>query len=98
MNVMSYNCLGLGKGQAYRKLAEFERREFPRVLFLMETKSSTPIMEFIRRTLGYADCFTIDCVGRSGGLCLFCKERVNLNIKSYTLHHTDAEICSEALN
>lgn len=55
-------------------------RESPRVVFLMETKSNKGRMEFIRRKLGMKGCFTVECVGKSGGLCLLWDESMNLKI------------------
>ena len=70
MSIMSFNCRGLGKDLAVKKLTELVRREAPRVVFLMETKSDRKKMEEVQRRIGFAGCFTVDCVGRTGGLCL----------------------------
>lgn len=81
MNVMSYNCLGLGNGQVVNQLANIVSRKAPKVLFLMETKSLKDRMEFVRRKLGYYGCFTIVSVGRSGGMCVLWEEGVELSVQ-----------------
>ena len=62
------------------------------MVFMMETKSGSRKMDSLRRRMGFKGCFTIDCVGRSGGLCLLWEEGVELTVKSYTNHHIDSVI------
>ncbi|KAL8158598.1 hypothetical protein V2J09_000135 [Rumex salicifolius] len=49
-------------------------------------------MDEVRRKLGFSSAFTVDCMGRSGGLCLLWDNDVDLSIRSYTTHHIDASI------
>lgn len=92
MSYLSYNYRGLGKACAIIRLTNLVRREDPKVVFLMETKCERKKMEDIRIRLGFANCFVVDCRGKSGGLCLVWDDSVELRIKSYTAHHIDAEI------
>lgn len=93
MNLMSYNCRGLGKTRAVDRLAELVRRESPHILFLMETKCDCKKMDCIKRKLGFLSYFSMDCVGRSGGLCLLWEEGGDLSVVSFTSHHIDANVC-----
>lgn len=92
MNTLSYNFRGLGKALAITRLTSLVRREALKVVFLMETKCDRKKMEEIRDRIGFMGCFVVDCVGRSGGLCLLWNEEVTVSIKSYTSHHIDVEI------
>ena len=39
----------------------------------------------------------VDCVGRSGGLCLFWSDRVAVDLLSYTRDHIDVKVRSHSL-
>ncbi|KAL8161427.1 hypothetical protein V2J09_012916 [Rumex salicifolius] len=80
--------LGIGEGPSNL----LDSKEAPKVLFLMETKCDLRKIEEVRRKLGFVGTFTVDCIGRSSGLCLFWDEDVDLTIRSYTAHHIDALI------
>lgn len=58
-----------------------------KVVFLMETLLVLARMEVVRRHLGFDECFTVDPLGRSGGLALMWKYDINLNIHNYYLRH-----------
>ncbi|XP_057803472.1 uncharacterized protein LOC131018756 [Salvia miltiorrhiza] len=73
MNIISWNCRGLGQPLAIPILSELVRVHRPQFLFLCETLSLRHRMEEIRSRLNFEGCFTIDCVGRSGGLYMIWK-------------------------
>lgn len=95
MNILSYNCRGLGKARAVVRLTNLVRREDPKVVFLMETRCDKKRMEEVRVRLGFSNCFTVECRGKSGGLCLLWSEEIKVSVKSYTFHHIDVGIVSE---
>jgi hypothetical protein len=55
--------------------------------FLMETKVRQKKMEKIRSKLGFRNCFTVDCIGRSEGLALLWREDLELEIQNYSRRH-----------
>ncbi|KAL8167341.1 hypothetical protein V2J09_008840 [Rumex salicifolius] len=63
MNAIRYNCQGLEKALAVTRLTSLVKKEALEVLFLMETKCDRRKMEEVRRKLGFARAFTMDCVG-----------------------------------
>lgn len=71
MKIFSWNCRGAGMHLAIQRLREVCKRFFPGFIFLCETKNSRPFLETLQLSLGYDQLYTMDHVGRSGGLALF---------------------------
>lgn len=89
MNCLSWNCRGLGQPRAVRVLCDLVRDRNPDVLFLMETISVGSKMEELRIRMGFVSCFSVDRIGRSGGLAVFWKQNVNCSVFSYSQNHID---------
>lgn len=89
MNCLSWNCRSLGKARTVRVLNDLIKDRNPDVVFLIETISQANKIEELRIKLGYSQCFAVDCVGRSGGLAMMCKETENCIITGYPQHHVD---------
>ncbi|KAL8487645.1 hypothetical protein ACS0TY_024095 [Phlomoides rotata] len=53
--------------------------------------------ESVRLCLKFQNCFSIPCVGRSGGLCLFWNNNSNCYLLSYFAHHIDMEVVSDGI-
>jgi hypothetical protein len=70
----------------------------PTILFLMETKLQRTKMTCLRVKLGFDSMFVVDSVGRSGGLALFWKEDVQLEIQNYSNRHINAVITEPGQN
>ncbi|CAH9138740.1 unnamed protein product [Cuscuta epithymum] len=58
----------------------------------METLTRLPKMESIRRTLGFQDVFSVDCVGQSGGLALLWKDDYDITVESSSRNHIDVQV------
>jgi exonuclease III len=74
MNILSWNCRGLGNPWTIRDLCQLTKEKNPSLVFLMETKLRRKKMELIRCKLGFKNLFVVDCVGK-GGASLFCGRR-----------------------
>lgn len=61
----------------------------------METLLVYARMETVRRHLGFDGSFTIDLVGRSGGMALLWKYDIDLVIYNYSLRHISGWITSQ---
>ena len=92
MNLISWNCRGLGNPRTVQEVASLVKRYNPLILFLSETKRKSGEMEWLRSRWGFENCLTVDSVGRSGGLALLWRQEVSLEILSYSNHHIDAKI------
>jgi hypothetical protein len=61
-------------------------------LFLIETKLKNAKLQFLRTKLDFEGMFTVDPVGRSGGLAFFWKDSREVEIINYSLRHIGVKI------
>jgi exonuclease III len=94
MNLLSWNCRGLGNLRTNRDLHHMVKERRPNFVFLMETLCSKQYMECIRIKLQFDNLFVVDPVGRSGRLALFWKNQVELEIYNYSRRHIHAVVKS----
>ncbi|XP_057774984.1 uncharacterized protein LOC130993963 [Salvia miltiorrhiza] len=92
MNSLSWNCRGLGHPLAIPTLSELVRAHRPNFLFLCETLAKRNRVETIRSRLNFEGCFVVDCVSRSGGLCMFWKLSSSCKLLSYSSNHIDIHV------
>ncbi|GAV78602.1 hypothetical protein CFOL_v3_22067 [Cephalotus follicularis] len=76
MNLLSWNCRGLGSLRSDRP----QIKKSPNCVFLSETRLFAQEIEFIRIKSGYKNCFTVNVEVRSGGLALLWDEDLDLSI------------------
>lgn len=91
MNCVGWNCRGLGNSRTVRVLGDLLKDRKPDVLFLSETISVVSNIEFLRIKFGFAQCFSVDRIGRSGGLAVFWKSHVECQIAGYSQNHIDLQ-------
>lgn len=87
MNILSWNCRGLGSSRTVRVLGDLIKVHKPDFLFLSETIFFTKKIKELRIKHGFAQCFSVDRVGRSGGLAIFWRNNVHCEITSYSRNH-----------
>jgi exonuclease III len=92
MNIISWNCRGLGNHHTVRALRPLVKTKGPRVLFLIETKLDVYEMEFIHVLLGYYNLFVAPCHGLNRGLALLWRVETGLEICNYSRHHIDSVV------
>lgn len=95
MRIIAWNCRALGNGPAVRGLLDLQKREDPDILFLSETKSDEKRMKHIRWLLGMKHMVVKECRGKSGGLALFWKEGIPVELHNYSKYHMDVEIVED---
>ena len=92
---LGWNCQGLGNPRSVGALRNIVRRWDPEVVFLSETKIRVAGMKRIKMKLGFVNGLYVQSQRKSGGLALFWRKDVNLEIKSYSRHHIDAVVAKE---
>jgi hypothetical protein len=80
MRLLSWNCQGAGKAPAVRALKALVCENSPDIVFLSETKSDVKKIEKIRLSLNFVDCFCVEAFGKAGGLALFWRKGVDLEV------------------
>jgi hypothetical protein len=92
MNLLSWNCRGLGNPRTVRDLHQMVKERRPNFVFLMETMCSKQYMDRIKLRLGFDNLFVVDPVGRSGGLALLWYKEDNLEIFNYSRRHINVVV------
>ena len=80
MKLIAWNCRGLGNSLAIRSLLNLQKEEDPNILFLSETKMDEKRIEGLRWKLGLTNLVVKDCKGKSGGLSIFWRKEINLQL------------------
>lgn len=96
MIAVSWNCQGLGVALTMRSLKDHR----PQVLFLMETKAKKKKVEYVNRKLKFNNVFTIDAVGKLGGIALFWNNDVCIRVEktSFNFIHISCSIVASNEN
>jgi ribonuclease HI len=92
MIIFSWNCRGLGNPWAVRDLCRLVKDKKPDLVFLMETKLRRKKMEIVRNKLGFPNMFTVECIGRSGGLGLLWRDEAKVEVQNFSQRHINAII------
>ena len=91
MSLISWNCRWLGNLTSVNALEKVVRREDPKLVFLMETKSDKKNwMDIVKDKCNMKDGLFILSIRKSKGLTLFWKEGVTVMVQTYSQTHIDA--------
>lgn len=80
MNILSWNCQGIGVALSVHNLKEECLRNKPQLVFIMETKQKRRIVHKARKKCGFDEEWIVDPIAIGGGLALWWIEDVNVNI------------------
>ncbi|XP_024163940.1 uncharacterized protein LOC112170898 [Rosa chinensis] len=102
MNLLCWNCQGIGNPWTVKGLKGLVSLIHPTILFLSETKRTAAEMVSIRKKIGWPHVFSVDCqfvhkkngkgVSSSGGVSLLWTDDVNISLKSYSKCHIDVNV------
>ena len=92
MNLLSWNCRGLGGLRAVHEVTKMVTKYKPQVIFLIETKKKSHEMEWLRSRWKFDRCFLVDGIGRGGGLAMLWMEDAQVVIQSYSKYHIDVSL------
>lgn len=92
MYTLCWNCRGLGDPATVQELRSTARECAPTVLCVVETQIAKYRVEGLASTLGYDSAYGVGSSGRSGGLCIFWKNTVQLSLRNYSKYHIDMEV------
>lgn len=97
MNTLCLNCRGCGRSEAVRDIRNIVDMHNPVVLFLSETKMSANRSQDLRWRLGFPNAFGVNCdAGLGGGLVVMWKNKVNMELKTYSKYHIDMRVTENA--
>ncbi|XP_042950158.1 uncharacterized protein LOC122282274 [Carya illinoinensis] len=94
MNLLSWNCRGLGNPQTVSFLKLLVKEKSPSMIFLMETKCGKERVEAVRRSLKFEACLVVESRGSAGGLALMWKTNTMVSIYNYSRWHINAHVSS----
>ena len=80
MRTLAWNCRGASRAPTIRGLRELICESTPKIVFLSETKSKSPRINKIKSRLNFANYYYVEPIGRAGGLALFWRLRVELEV------------------
>ena len=92
MSLISWNCRGLGNSRTVKALQKVIQREEPILVFLMETKLNKDTTEKVRDQCNFHFSWVVPNEGESGGLALFWKEGLLVEVLDSDQSHIDTVV------
>ncbi|KAL6225515.1 hypothetical protein ACLB2K_004365 [Fragaria x ananassa] len=101
MNVLCWNCLGIGNPWTVNGLKRVISLNIPDIIFLCETRCLKQDVERLKLQVNYKNVFVVDCdnnrnsdgkVSRAGGICLLWKEGVEVSLSTFSKNHIDVMV------
>ena len=89
MSILCWNYRGFGNRQTIQELEDLVQAQDPAVVFLAETWLLNARLGGIKETLQIGDFFGVSKVSLGGGLALFWKKDVVVDVESSSLNHID---------
>lgn len=83
MNLLCWNCRGLGTDSTVGELHHLVKRYHPSLLFLSDTKMRDNKVRRFSWSLGFVGCVAVSSEGKSGGLALFWADGCSVSLKHY---------------
>lgn len=84
MNILSWNCRGVGLPWTIQSISEVVRQETPMIILLCEPIAKKSKMKWVQIKLGYQGIFVVEPIGRNGGLALLWKEMEEVELLGFS--------------
>lgn len=91
MNLLSWNCWGLGNHRTVQELYDLCRNKSPYLVFLCETKCNQHAIERIKTKLNLFG-FSVPARGRSGGLAMLWKKDIDVSLRAFIDRFIDVNL------
>jgi hypothetical protein len=98
MNLLALNSRGLGLDTAVGELRDLVRSFNPVVVFLCETKPKKRYMEKLQWSMGFRHGVCVEGKGKGGGLALWWKDGVDVEVRSWCQFYIDAKISCDNIS
>ena len=92
MSYIVWNCRGLGNPLAVQELVDLVQAKAPSVVFLAETLADEARVDYVLDRIRFDKKFFVQRVTRGGGLVLYWKNDIEVEVESSSLNHIDAVI------
>ena len=92
MSIIVWNYRGLGNLQTVTELEVVIRAKDPSVLFLAETWADKAKLKEIKQKIEFDNLFIVERNNRGGGLAIFWRNSVDLQVDSCSPNHIDSII------
>lgn len=91
MNLIGWNCRGLGKPRSVRCLRDLVKSRHPDFLFLSETMVQSNKIKDLSEQMGFASSYAVERVGQGGGLAIMWRRNVICTVISASSNFIDLE-------
>ena len=92
MSCIVWNRRGLGNQLAVQELADLVQAKAPAVVFLAETLADEARLEYVKDRIRFDKKFFVQRINRGGGLVVYWKNEISVDILSSSLNHIDMVI------
>ena len=92
MSPLVWNCRGLGNLRTEKELSALIWAKDHSVVFIVETRADVTRLKNIKGKLEIYNLFVVPRINREGGLVLFWKNSIDVNIETFSKNHIDSII------
>ena len=92
MSCIAWNYRGLGNHLAVQELAEVMTVKAPAIVFLAETLADKARLDYVKDRICFDKKFVVQRIHRGGGLVLYWKNDLLVDVVFSSLNHIDAII------
>ena len=92
MSCIVWNCRGLGNPLTVQELADLVQAKAPTLVFLAETLVDEARLDFVKDRIHFDKKFFVQRINKGGGLVLYWKNDLKVDVISSSVNHIDAII------